>query len=100
MDGILIQYEYGGDESRWQAVMETFILAVETDPDLKGKFTYSVCKTSEPMKRVHVGRWDSNQTLETLKQKSFFKTFTESMEKLAGDSLVSTRLFGVRETAQ
>ena len=99
MDGILVQYEYKGDESEWQAVVKQFIANINNDPELKGNFFYSVFKTSEPAKRVHVGRWKSNQTLETLKQRAFFKTFSESIQKLAGESLSSTRLQAETETS-
>ncbi|MCG8339534.1 MAG: hypothetical protein MJE63_33920 [Proteobacteria bacterium] len=98
MDGILIQYEYKGDESQWQAVVNKFIFDIDNDPELKGNFFYSVFKTSEPAKRVHVGRWTSNQTLETLRQRDFFKTFSESVQKLAGESLSSIRLQTETET--
>lgn len=98
MDGILIQYEYKGDEDQWKIAVNEFITQVNSDSELKGKFTYSIFKTSEPVKRVHVGRWDSNQTLETLKSRRFFKDFTESMQGLAGDSLSSIRLQPELET--
>ncbi|MBT4262623.1 MAG: hypothetical protein HN580_29090 [Deltaproteobacteria bacterium] len=100
MEGILIQYEYSGDESQWQETVKEFVTNVKNDSQLTGKFFYSVFKTSEPNKRVHVGRWDSNQTLETLKQRDFFKKFTESMQNLAGDSLTSIRLQPEVETVQ
>jgi hypothetical protein len=98
MDGILIQYEFNGDEKQWQTAINEFITQVNGDSELKGKFVYSVFKTSEPSKRVHVGRWDSNQTLESLKQRDFFKKFTEAMQGLAGDSLTSIRLQPQLET--
>ncbi len=100
MDGILIQYKFDGDENKWQNTVNEFITAVNNDSDLKGKFFYSVFKTSEPNKRVHVGRWDTNQTLETLKQREFFAKFTESMQNLAGDSLASIRLQPELETVR
>ena len=98
MDGILIQYEFNGDENLWKSTTDAFIKAIGDDPELKGKFNYSVFKTSEPTKRVHVGRWDSNQTLETLKSRAFFKSFTEAMQGLAGESLTSLRLEAANET--
>lgn len=99
MDGILIQYQFNGNEQIWQKTVNTFIARISEDADLAGKFHYSVFKTSEPAKRVHVGRWDSDQTLSTLREKEFFKTFTEQMKELAGDSLISVRLQPELETA-
>ncbi|MBT4091494.1 MAG: hypothetical protein HOE30_23660, partial [Deltaproteobacteria bacterium] len=55
MEGILIQYEYSGDESQWQETVQEFVTNVKNDSQLTGKFFYSVFKTSEPNKRVHVG---------------------------------------------
>ncbi len=98
MDGILIQYEYSGDETQWQNTIDEFISCVNSDSELKGKFIYSVFKTSEPNRRVHVGRWESSVILETLKQRDFFKSFTQAMQELAGESLTSTRLQASFET--
>ncbi len=98
MDGILIQYSYDGDESEWEKAISEFIHHIDQDAELSGKFFYSVFKTSEPNKRAHVGRWESNEVLETLKKKDFFGVFTQTMQKLAGDSLSSSRLQAAFET--
>ena len=42
MFGILIQYNYDGDEGAWMAAVEEFVAAIDADPALAGKFSYRV----------------------------------------------------------
>jgi hypothetical protein len=63
MYGILIQYTYDGDEEPWLAAVEEFVTAIDADPALRGKFGYRVNVAADGVGRVHVGQWDSEETL-------------------------------------
>ena len=55
MNGILIQYEYSGDEAKWERAFTKFIEHIDNDPKLKGKFSYIVSRVKEGSKKVHRG---------------------------------------------
>jgi len=98
MEGILIQYNYSGDEAEWEKTINEFVNNVNSDSELSGKFQYSISKGADGIKRVHVGRWDSEATLKTLQQRDFFKTFSQAVQKMAGDSLQPTRIQEIIKT--
>ena len=90
MEGILVEYEYDGDEEEWRRVISEFISAIQADARLRGKFEYTVCVGSHNNKRVHLGRWDAESTLEHLVASPFFKAFAEKIRGFAGESLTTT----------
>jgi len=92
MFGILIQYDYDGDESAWQTAVEGFVTAIDADPDLRGKFSYRVNTAADGVGRVHVGRWDKEETLAHLQAQDFFKQFAAKVGEFAGGSPNVTRL--------
>jgi hypothetical protein len=55
MNGILIQYTFTGDESEWEDTIGKFISQIDSDPLLKGKFSYIVSRAKGGSGRVHVG---------------------------------------------
>ncbi len=85
--GILIQYAYSGDETPWKAATEAFVAAIDADDRLRGRFSYQVNVLGDGVGRVHVGRWDDDETLSHLQAQPFFKTFSEAVQGFAGDSL-------------
>ena len=98
MEGISIRYRYDGDEATWRAAVDGFIEAVNADPDIRGKFSYAVSVAADGVTRLHVGKWDSGATLETLQSRDYFKTFSQSVKGFAGDTLEPVRTSLYRET--
>jgi hypothetical protein len=96
--GILIQYRYSGDEAAWKAATGAFIGAIDRDPEVRGRFSYSVNVLGDGEGRVHVGRWDSEATLKTLQSRDYFKTFSANVEKFANGTLKATRFANAGET--
>ena len=80
MYGILIQYDYDGDEGEWMAACEAFVSAIDADPRLKGKFSYRINKSADGVGRVHVGSWDTEETVKHLQSQDFFKAFAAKVE--------------------
>ncbi len=99
MDGILIQYNYDGEEAPWLAAVEAFIAAVDGDPALAGKFSYRVNVASDGVGRVHVGQWDSEETLAHLQSQEFFKTFAGKIGEFSGGGPNASRMRLAAETA-
>ena len=92
MFGILIQYNYDGDESAWLSAVEEFVTSIDADPALRGKFAYRVNIAADGVGRVHVGRWDSEETVAHLQAQDFFKRFAAKIGEFAGGSPNATRL--------
>lgn len=86
MKNVYVDYNYQGDEQEWQQTIVDFINAVEADERLKGEFHYQVFKLPEG-RRVHIGRWSSDEVLKTLQSQDFFKQFAGKIKALAGDTL-------------
>jgi len=99
MFGILIQYNYDGDEGEWLTAVEEFVAAVDADPALRGKFSYRVDIAADGVGRVHVGHWDAEETLAHLQAQDFFKRFAAKVGEFAGGAPNATRLRLAVETA-
>ncbi len=100
MYGILIKYDYDGDEGQWMKAVEEFVAAVDADPALRGKFAYRVNIAADGVGRVHVGSWDGVETLAHLQAQDFFKRFAAKVGEFAGGAPSATRLRLAVETAE
>lgn len=98
MQGIVIQYAYSGDEGHWKAVVEGFVANVEADPKLKGEFSYEVNVAPDGISRVHIGRWEKDETLAYLQSQSFFKAFAAKVQGFAGTDVSAQRFARVVST--
>ena len=88
--GICICYEYSGDEPKWQQAIEAFITAIQGDPNTAGAFKYTVSIGKNGTSRVHIGEWDTAETLAAVQATDYFKTFAAAVQNFAGDSLSTT----------
>lgn len=88
--GICVTYRFDGDEALWDATIARFVSAAGQDPALKGKFNYTVHKGKDGASRVHIGRWDSTETVAALQATDYFKAFAEALKAMAGDTLLTT----------
>ena len=98
MYGIVITYDYSGDEATWQQAVDAFIANIDGDSRLKGRFTYQVNVRADGGGRIHIGHWDEPETLTHLQQQDFFKTFAGQVKDFAGDSLKASRFERRAET--
>ncbi len=92
MDGILIQYDYSGEEAPWQSAVEKFTSEIDADPVLKGNFSYRVSIAADGVGRVHVGAWDSEEILAHLQSQPFFKEFASKVGEFAGGNQKASRI--------
>lgn len=84
MRGITITYSFGGNEAEWQATTQTFISAIDADPEAAGKFVYQVAVADDGKTRFHWGRWDSAETLAHVQSQPYFKDFAAKVREFAG----------------
>ena len=96
--GILIEYELSGDEAAWRQAVDAFIANIDADPRLEGRFSYHVTARGEEGGRVHIGQWDSEETLAHLQSQPWFKEFADVVKASGGDSLKASRFKHVAST--
>ncbi len=84
MPGILIEYDYSGDEAAWQDAVNTFIANVGNDARLQGRFSYQVNIKKDGVGRVHYGQWDDEETLAHLQSQPWFGEFAGKVREFAG----------------
>ncbi len=84
----MIRYEFDGDEAAWRSAVDTFVSRIDADPQVSGGFSYSVSVAADGRRRVHVGRWTDQATLEMLQGRDYFKTFAAAVKGFAGDLVV------------
>ncbi len=98
MFGILIEYDYDGDETAWKSAVTDFVNNIDADPVLRGNFSYQVNIAANGTGRVHVGRWNNEETLAHLQSQDFFKTFAQQVGKFADGAQQATRLTAAAAT--
>ena len=99
MFGIVIDYDFSGDEADWQKVMDSFIGNINADDRLKGRFSYMVNARKDGTGRVHIGQWDDEETLAHLQSQPFFGEFAAKVKAFAGDSLKTTPFKTISKTS-
>lgn len=72
MFGIVVEYDYSGDESEWREAIDDFIGHINADDRLRGRFSYQVNIRNDGGGRVHIGQWDEEETLAHLQSQPFF----------------------------
>ena len=92
MGGLLIEYQYAGDENEWQEAVDNFLKNIAGDERLRTGFRYHVFVKEDGVSRVHVPSWDSEETLKHLQSQPFFSEFAGKIQTFAGDSLNTTKI--------
>lgn len=92
MGGLLIEYQYDGDESAWQNAVDNFLKNIAADTRLQTSFRYHVFVKEDGVSRVHVPSWDTEETLKHLQAQPFFAEFAGHIKGFGGDSLKTTKI--------
>ncbi len=98
MFGILIEYDFSGDEAEWREAVDTFIGRINADDRLKGRFSYQVKKKLEGNGRVHIGQWDNEETLTYLQSQPFFGEFAGKIKEFSGGGPNASKFEDVTST--
>ncbi|MCW9034808.1 MAG: hypothetical protein OQJ97_11370 [Rhodospirillales bacterium] len=90
MFGIVIEYDFSGDEANWQKTIDTFIDKINEDDRLNGRFIYQVNIRKDGSGRLHIGQWDEEGTLAHLQSQPFFAEFAGKVKEFAGGAPKTT----------
>ncbi len=90
MFGIVIDYNFSGDEAAWREAIDTFLGHIDADDRLKGRFSYQVNTCKEGPGRIHIGNWDDETTLKHMQSQPYFPEFATKLKGFANGSLKST----------
>ena len=98
MFGIVVEYDFSGDESEWREAIDDFIGHINADDRLRGRFSYQVNIRNDGGGRVHIGQWDEEETLAHLQSQPFFAEFAGKVKKFAGGAPKATAFKSVTRT--
>ncbi|MAF48985.1 MAG: hypothetical protein QF393_03420 [Rhodospirillales bacterium] len=84
MFGIVIEYDFSGDEAEWQEAIDTFTGQIDADDRLRGRFSYQCNVSNDGGGRIHIGHWDQEETLKHLQGQPYFADFSEKVKKFSG----------------
>ena len=84
MFGIVIQYDYSGDEGVWQEAVDKFMADIDADERLQGRFSYQINVTNDGTGRIHIGQWDEEETLKHMQSQPYFAEFSGKVKEFAG----------------
>jgi hypothetical protein len=83
----LIKYQFKtGTEGAWHRQIASFIAAVESDPELKGKLSYRCMKQRGSANYFHIVAADDDAN-GILQKKGFFKPYTEETKRVSGGTV-------------
>jgi hypothetical protein len=100
MKHFMIKYQFAnGITAEWHREIESFIAALNTDPELKGSIIYRVMKNRDDASYFHVAAAADEQAVKTLQARDFFKQYTERTRQVAGGEVTVTPIELIAETA-
>jgi quinol monooxygenase YgiN len=99
MLGIVIEYDYAGDEDIWQTAVDTFMGHIDADERLSGRLSYQVNVRNDGSGRIHVGNWDSEETLKYMQSQPYFSEFAGKVKEFSGGQPRATGFKRLGKTA-
>ena len=100
MKHLMIKYQFAnGTTEEWHREIGRFIVALNSDPELKGKIIYRCLKNRDDSSYYHLAAATDEQAIKTLQQRDFFKHYTEKTRQVAGGDVVVTPIELIAETA-
>ena len=100
MFGIVIEYDFSGDETEWREAIDGFIGHINADDRLNGRFSYRVNIRNDGGGRIHIGQWDEEETLAYLQSQPFFSEFAGNIKKFAGGAPKATPFKNITGTGE
>ena len=100
MTHFMIKYQLAnGTPDEWHREIATFIAALDSDPELKGKISYRVMKNRDDSSYFHLAAAADEQAVKTLQSRDFFKHYTQKTRQVAGGEVTVTPIELIAETA-
>ena len=99
MKQFLITYTFSqGSEADWRKEIDTFIAAIENDPELHGKLSYRCMKSGKGPEYFHIATVEDESVTTLLGQRDFFKHYSEKTEEVSGGNVRVMPLELIAET--
>lgn len=76
---------------RSKAADDTFIGNINADERLNGRFSYQVNVAGDGTGRVHIGQWDTEETLAHVHSQPYFAEFAGKVKEFSGGGPDATR---------
>jgi hypothetical protein len=101
MKHFMIKYQFqNGTTVDWHREIETFISALDSDGELKGRISYRVMKNRDDAGYFHLAAAADNEAVKTLQSRDFFKHYTEKTRQVAaGGEVTVTPIEVIGETS-
>jgi quinol monooxygenase YgiN len=97
----LIAYTYrldAGSRAAWHRQVAEFIEQLDKDPALGGRIRYRCMKAKESESYYHLAEVADDQALEILRERAYFKRYTEETKRVGGGSVDVTPLETIAES--
>jgi quinol monooxygenase YgiN len=98
----LIAYTYrldAGSRAAWHRQVAEFIEQLDKDPELGGRIRYRCMRARESESYYHLAEVADDQAVATLRERPYFKRYTEETKRVGGDSVDVTPLETIAETS-
>jgi hypothetical protein len=90
MKHFMIKYEFkNGTAADWHREIATFIAALNSDGELKGRISYRVMKNRDDSGYFHLAAAADDQAVKTLQSRDFFRHYTEKTRQVADGGKVT-----------
>ena len=101
MKHFMIKYQFAnGTTEQWHREIETFIAALDSDPELKGKISYRVMKNRDDSSYFHLAAAADEAAVKALQARDYFEHYTEKTRQVAGGEVTVTPIELIAETAR
>jgi len=89
MKQFMIRYRRANaDAETWHRDIATFISAIDSDPELRGRIGYRVMRLGGGDDYLHIATPTDDQAVKTLQSRDFFKRYNERTRAVAADGKV------------
>jgi quinol monooxygenase YgiN len=98
----LIAYTYrldAGSRAAWHRTVADFIEQLDKDPLIAGRIRYRCMKAKKSESYYHLAEVADDQAFEVLRDRPYFKRYTEETKRVAGGTVDVTPLETLAETS-
>lgn len=100
MKHFLIRYTFvNGTPEAWHAEIASFIAALKSDPELRGRMAYQTMRLGDGPEYAHLAAAADDAAVKALGTRDFFDRYTAETERVGGGHVEVIPLEIVAETA-
>ena len=96
----IIKYQFAnGSPDDWHREVISFIAALDSDLELKGRISYRCMKNRDDAGYTHLAAAADDAAVKTLQSRDFFRHYQEKTRQIAGGHVTVTPVELIAETA-